>query len=170
MTAALRFEPGLGPFRFDAGGARDDGVLVPFMATVESAGVSAAGSMVWAAGVSDGDEAGLESCAGDGVESLGNLLRASGDNRRATVSDLGFDVIFATQRVGDVVSRWRCDGSRRRRWGALVVVKGMGCGGRGWNGQAFVSACGALASFGGSARDSVDALLSVRRRATGRRR
>lgn len=41
ITAADRFEPGFGPLRFGPGGASDDGVLVPFMAAVESAGVSA---------------------------------------------------------------------------------------------------------------------------------
>ena len=49
IAAAVRFEPGLGPFRLvpAAGGASDEGVLASFMLVVESAGVSVVvGSML----------------------------------------------------------------------------------------------------------------------------
>lgn len=114
MTAALRFVPGFGPFRFADGGASEDGVLAPFMVAVESAGVSAGvGSTTWgAAGVSDGDELGFESDEGSGGCSWGKVESAARDSLSVMILDLavGFVDIFVGGRMGDVVSRWGRDG------------------------------------------------------------
>lgn len=70
IAAALRLVPGFGPFLdvalsdAEAGGANDDGVLVPFMAVAESAGVSAGLDTMLICGASDGGE--LEADSGTG--------------------------------------------------------------------------------------------------------
>lgn len=102
MAVALRLVPGFGPFRgfglsdAAAGGASDDGVLVPFMMAVESAGVAAGvGSMViW--GVSDGGEVEAESCTGGATGSWGNEVKAVDASLSVTTSDFDFVVIFAS--------------------------------------------------------------------------
>lgn len=63
MAAALRFEPGLGPFRFGPGGPSGAGVVPSFMFVADSAGVSTGASVTGAAGVSAGDELLLEACS-----------------------------------------------------------------------------------------------------------
>lgn len=95
MVVALRFVPGFGPLRFADGGAKEDGVLVPFMAAVESTGVSAAvGSMViW--GASEGGEVDFDSGAGAAMGSCGNAVSAVCESLSVTTSDFGFAVIFA---------------------------------------------------------------------------
>jgi hypothetical protein len=107
IAAAFRFVPGLGPFLLGpaAGGASDDGVLVPFMLGVESAGVSAGvGSMlICGAGVSDGGDSGFADGAGVAAGSWGNLISTSGESLSVMLSDFGFAVIFATERDDEVV-------------------------------------------------------------------
>lgn len=89
-VARLRFL-GTGPLRLGpvVGGANADGVLVPFMTLVESvsAGVSAADSTIWGAGVGAGDELEADSAA-VAAGSWGKAFNAAGDRRRTTTLDL----------------------------------------------------------------------------------
>lgn len=108
----------MGPLRLLLGGASDDGVLAPFMATVESAGVSAGvGSMMGGAGVSEGDELG---CEGMGDRSWGKVINADRGSLSVVMSDLGFVVIFAVKQAGDVVLS------------TMGVMGMMGAAGGGW--------------------------------------
>ena len=102
MTAAVRFVPGLGPFRLlaasVAGGASDEGVLGSLGAGVESAGASSvavAGSRTMWGAVAGGEEDGWDAC--EGVAD-GNLERCSGDRRSTTV------LLFVDFAVVDMVA------------------------------------------------------------------
>jgi hypothetical protein len=140
-AAALRFVPAFEPGRLfrllvepAAGGARDEDVLVPFMAAVESAGVSAAvESTVGGAGEGSGVEAGLLVCDGDGAgeDSWGNCDSVLGESFRTTLSDLGVVDILAMKPGGDVMSRWGGDGGSRWWWEWVGWCCSVAVGGQG---------------------------------------
>ncbi len=103
----------------EPGGASDDGVLAPFMAT----GVSAAGvSAIWGAGEASGVEAGFDAGDGCAAASCGNCASALGDSLRTAVRVfVGLMDIFANKLAGDVVPRRRGDAVQTavmdaRRW------------------------------------------------------
>lgn len=121
MVVAFLLDPGFGPgtppLRFGpaAGGASEDGVLVPLTAGVVSPGVSAGvASMAGIAAGVPGDEAGLEGGSDEVSDgSWGNLVSCSGVSLRTTVKDLA-DLVEAMIFFADGDKRRRV--CRRARW------------------------------------------------------
>jgi len=113
-TAAMPRFLGAGPFRLGpvAGGASDDGVLVPFIGVEASAGVSAEGSMIWGAAGVLGDEVGFGAGLAAAVAgSCGNASSAFDESLRTTVFVLiVFADIFATEGIVDAMVAMRGGG------------------------------------------------------------